>query len=173
MAKDFAELLASTATTFSSYSWDQGKLFVSIYISYPGCKSLDSNAIHSEFGPRHFALVVDGGEGASPRWKKLHIRGLCKTIDPEKSIIKIKANREMIVVKLRKAKGVNEASWSDLTDTLDRKEAARQQRLATELKDADTATLLADMYKHASDEDRRGLMEAAVKGRAKREGGAA
>ena len=38
------------------------------------------------------------------------------------------------------------------------------------LKDADTNDLLADMYKHASDEEREGLSKAWHAGRDKREG---
>ena len=48
--------------------------------------------------------------------------------------------------------------------------AKRQQRVASgDLKDASTEELLADMYRSATDEDRRALLEATHKGQLKRE----
>ena len=76
----------------------------------------------------------------------------------------------MFQIKLRKAQSEGEQDWSDLTDEKDKKEEQRKHRLQTSLKDASTAELLSDMYKHASDEDRKKLAGAWHKGPSKREG---
>jgi len=76
-----------------------------------------------------------------------------------KSKFVLKDNR--VVLKLKKAEpGVE---WSDLTDTLDKKKALRERRIASgDLKGASTQELLADMYQNATDEERRGLIEVRV-----------
>lgn len=157
------------AVNIQDYSWAQSKRFVSIYVSYPGINTLDESAIQTRFDVYQFVLLIDGNSSTGINCKDrkiLRINNLCKRIEPQQSKVVVKANREMVVIKLRKSETTE---WSDLTDVLDKKEAARQQRLQTSLKDASTADLLADMYKHSTDDDRAKLAEAWSKGREKRE----
>ena len=148
----------------SKYSWDQSEKFVSIYISWKGIGSLPDGSVQHEFEPSAFKVQIqDQSEGN----KELSIPNLCHPIDTIKSKVVTKPDR--IVIKLKKQTLGTE--WSNLDDAADKKKAERDKRIKSgDLKDADTQQLLADMYANASDEDRRGLMEAAHKGRAKREG---
>jgi hypothetical protein len=150
----------------ASYSWDQSEKFVSIYISWKGIGSLPAGAVTHEFLSTSFQVQIrDEGQGS----KELSIPNLCHPVDTEKSKVVTKADR--IVLKLKKQNLGTE--WSDITDTADKKKAERDKRIEKgDLKGADTNTLLADMFANASDEDRAGLLEAAHKGRQKREGDA-
>ena len=163
---------AVAAARFSSHAWDQSDKFVSVYLNLPAAVTAGEAAadastvpvptVSTLFEERRFAVLV-GGAAASPM--AMLIPNLCKAIVPAKCKVRVKPAR--LVVKLRK--DVAGDTWSDLTDAVDVKEAARKKRVATRLKDASTQELLADMYAHASDEDRKGLMEAAAEGMKKRE----
>ena len=150
--------LASNCTKkISTYGWDQTEKYVNIYVSISGTEI----NIQSYFNGRKMGvfLNVDGVE------QSIAIPNLCGDITPEKCKIKQKPARFIIKIK----KSENGAEWSDLTDAKDKKEAARKKRIGTTLKDASTQELLADMYSHATDEERAGLREAAMTGQKKRE----
>ena len=150
--------VATSAPRFDAYAWDQSDKFVSVYVDFASLQ--DSNeepVVETLVEDRRFAVLVGG--------KAIVCAHTCKNIVPAKCKVKLKATR--FVEKLRKE---NEAvSWSGLTDELDLKEAARKKRMATSLKNASTQELLADMYANASDEERKGLREAAATGQKKRE----
>jgi hypothetical protein len=148
----------------TSYSWDQGEKFVSVYISWKGIGSLPAGAVQHEFLATSFKVKIqDESQGN----KELVIPNLCHPIDMEKSKVVTKPDR--IVLKLKKQAIGTE--WSNIDDAADKKKAERDKRVKSgDLKDADTNSLLSDMYANATDEDRAGLMEAAHKGRLKREG---
>jgi hypothetical protein len=145
---------ATSAPRFDAYAWDQSDRFVSVYVDFA---SSPEPAVETLFEKRRFAVVVGG--------KAIVCAQTCKAILPAKCKVKLKASR--FVVKLRKETAAE--TWSGLTDELDVKEAARKMRVATRLKDASTQELLADMYANASDEERKGLREAAATGQKKRE----
>ncbi len=157
---------AAAAPRFASHAWDQSDKFVSVYLDLPAAADAADAAapptVGTLFEARRFAVRV-GGAAAPPM--AMLIPNLCKAIVPAKCKVRVKPTR--LVVKLRKEAAGE--TWSDLTDAVDVKEAARKKRVATRLKDASTQELLADMYAHASDEDRKGLMEAAAAGMKKRE----
>mmetsp|Transcript_8397 Transcript_8397/g.27506 ORF Transcript_8397/g.27506 Transcript_8397/m.27506 type:complete len:148 (-) Transcript_8397:104-547(-) len=135
----------------SSYSWDQSAKAVTVYVPSTG-RSVD----HS-FEERGFTLRVDGRE--------LKVANLCKAIDAAKSRVTVKADR--VQVKLWKR---TPEDWSDLTDAKDRRDAERKERVANgDLKDASTRELLADLYKHSTDDERDMLKDAALEGQRKRE----
>lgn len=148
---------ATSAPRFEAYAWDQSERFVSVYVDLKPNDDDREHEVTSLFEERRFAVVVNGQAILCPN--------LCKSVIATKCKVKVKANR--FVVKLRKQ--TEAEMWSDLTDSLDVKEAARKRRVATTLKDASTQELLADMYANASDEDRRGLLEAAAAGQKKRD----
>jgi hypothetical protein len=152
----------------ASYAWDQSDKFASVYITCSGVGQEPAERIKCNFGDFsfHLTLDLDKAGGNSPRQQQLKIPNLNKKIDVGKSKMIIKADR--LVIKLKKAEvGVE---WSALDDTEDKKKAQRDKRVKTgDLKGASTQELLADMYANADDETRKGLMEAAAKGQAKRE----
>ena len=149
---------ATAAPRFDAYAWDQSDKFVSVYIDFvPHPNSDELPIVETLFESTRFAVVVGGNAIVCAR--------TCKPILPAKCKVKIKARR--FVVKLRKQ--TEAEKWSALTDDLDIKEAARKKRVATSLKDASTQELLADMYANATDEERRGLREAAATGQKRRE----
>ena len=149
---------ATAAPRFDAYAWDQSDKFVSIYVDLASPQDSDEGPIvETLFENRRFAVVVGGNAIVCPQ--------TCKPILPAKCKVKLKAKR--FVVKLRKQTEVE--MWSGLTDELDIKENARKKRMATSLKDASTQELLADMYANATDEERRGLREAAATGQKRRE----
>ena len=149
----------------STYGFDQSEKYVSIYIDVGGnsgeVEVSYETSLFVEDGRRCGILLkfTDGGLVSS-----LAIPNLCGDIVAAKSKIKRKPTR--FVVKLKKA---TTDEWSDLTDALDVKEAARKKRVSKMSSDVSTQELLADMYSHATDEERAGLMEAAISGQKKRE----
>lgn len=152
------------AERIGSYGWDQSEKFVSIYVDVPGAGDSASTSFETStyFDEKRCAIILQVEGGVK---KCLAIPNLCQAILPTKCKIKLKP--ACFVVKLKKEVSGG-APWSDLTDAVDLKEAARKKRLGTSLKDASTQELLADMYANASDEDRKGLMEAAMVGQKKR-----
>jgi calcyclin binding protein len=148
----------------TAYGWDQSGKFVSIYVDVAAADDSAPASFETSayFDEKRCAIILQVEGGVK---KCLAIPNLCQAIVPAKSKIKVKPAR--FVVKLKKE--VQGETWSDLTDALDLKEAARKKRIGSSLKDASTQELLADMYANASDEDRKGLMEAAMVGQKKRE----
>jgi hypothetical protein len=145
---------------FGSYSYDQSNKIVSVHVPFQGARE---DTVELKCSDRAFELAVVAGH---ERWAR-KVPHLCHAIDPARSRTVIKEER--VVVKLAKREpGVE---WSALDDALDVKERTRKARVERgELKGASTQALLADMYADATDEDRKGLMEAAHQGRSKREG---
>ena len=150
----------------SKYAWDQTSSMVKIYIDWPNSSMLPANATHFGVEPTmvRFCVVDERADGGGS--KELYINNLCHPIDVASSKLVIKEDR--FILKLKKAATGKE--WSNIDDTKDKKEAKRKARVERgELKGADTQALLADMYKNATDEERKGLREAAAKGALKRE----
>eukprot|EP00750_Incisomonas_marina_P022180 INCI4906.1.p1 GENE.INCI4906.1~~INCI4906.1.p1 ORF type:complete len:457 (-),score=127.85 INCI4906.1:157-1404(-) len=157
-------------TIISKFAWSQSEKFVSVHFDRPGCSSLPKDQASVQFTEttaelRVYDKPVDQASVLERhRWR---VPNLCHPIDPSKSKLVWKTDR--LVVKMKKQE--NGIEWSDLTDTLDKKKALRERRIANgDLKGASTQELLADMFANASDEERKGLLEAAHKGRQKREG---
>ena len=150
----------------NSYSWDQSKKFVRVYVPYDGIKALceaGKATVEHEFCIRSFRLtIVDKTKGSF----SMCVPSLCFGIHKNKCKISIKT--DMVVLKL--CKSCDSEVWNDLTDAKKKKETARQKRLNTKLKNATTSDLLRDMFLHADDETRKKLQAAWHKGRAKREG---
>eukprot|EP00947_MAST-08B_sp_MAST-8B-sp1_P002782 g2782.t1 len=149
-----------------SFSYDQSDKFVSVYVSLDeGEGDLLKSEVTCKFSGRRFDLYVQSAAKGN-HW--LAIPNLCKLVNNDKSKVTVKPAR--LVVKLRKTADGQE--WSALDDSVDLKNAAREKRMRGNLKEASTQELLADMYKHASDEEREGLSKAWCEGRDKREGNA-
>merc|ERR1712138_270338 len=127
---------------FETYSWDQTDKFVTLYVP------------------------VEGATAAGTT-RRLVVSNLCGPVDAARSKLVLKRDR----IQLRLAKAAPGDVWSALDDTLDRRKADRDARLAHgDLKGASTQQLLADMYANASDEERASLLAAAAAGADKRRG---
>eukprot|EP00949_MAST-11_sp_MAST-11-sp1_P004429 g4429.t1 len=151
--------------SIAAYAWTQSDKFVSLYIEYAKVFPEAANGgetVEVDFSAGEVGFEVRLVRGEQRR--VLTIGNLCKNILPGKS--KVKKKESKVVVMLRKEKTGEE--WSDLKDEVDKKEAARKKRMQTSLKDASTAELLQDMYKHADDETRKSLREAYATGQQKR-----
>ncbi len=151
-----------------SYSWDQNKKYVSIYVPYNNIGSMVENkeaTVQTQFCIKSFRMTITEKKNAgTPSTMKLP--SLCFGIHKHKCKIKIKD--DMVVVKLKKS--CSTEHWTDLQDFKKKKERARRSRMQTKMKDANTWDMLQDLYKDSDDETRKKLTEALYKGREKREG---
>jgi len=144
------------------FSWDQSDKFVSLYLPFDGVGALPAEDVQVIFRPVGVLLLIRSG--GKQHWYK--VPNLCKAIDTNTSVKKVKADQ--VVIKLRKETAGEQ--WSDLTDEKDLYQKRRQFRIQHgDLKGATTEELLADMYKHATDEERVGLRDAMKVNREKRE----
>mmetsp|Transcript_61372 Transcript_61372/g.121481 ORF Transcript_61372/g.121481 Transcript_61372/m.121481 type:complete len:956 (+) Transcript_61372:92-2959(+) len=158
----FAEFGVLDATAkISSFAWDQSDKFVSIYVPFEGAGALPEGAVECHFQPHGVLLLVSKAQ--KQHWFK--VPNLCREIDIKASKKTVKTDQ--VAIKLKKLEA--SVQWSDLNDEKDKYQKRREYRINHgDLKGATTEELLADMYKHASDEDRAGLRDAMRVNREKR-----
>ena len=151
---------APATEKFETYSWDQTDKFVTLYVPVEGATAAETT---HDVGDRSFALA----HARAGKTRRLAVSNLCGPVDAARSKLVLKRDR----IQLRLAKAAPGDVWSALDDTLDRRKADRDARLAHgDLKGASTQQLLADMYANASDEERASLLAAAAAGADKRRG---
>jgi len=160
--ESFAEFgVLDVSTKITKFAWDQSDKFVSIYVPFEGAGALPGGAVECHFRPHGVLLLVNKAQ--KQHWYK--VPNLCKEIDVQASKKTVKADQ--VAIKLKKLE--TSVQWSDLTDEKDRYQKRREYRINHgDLKGATTEELLADMYKHANDEDRAGLRDAMRVNREKR-----
>mmetsp|Transcript_35591 Transcript_35591/g.83186 ORF Transcript_35591/g.83186 Transcript_35591/m.83186 type:complete len:972 (+) Transcript_35591:110-3025(+) len=160
---DFGGQDLDIAHKITKYAWDQSDKFVSIRMPISGAHKLPEEGFKTVFRSRG-VLCFFNDESGKKRWLK--VPNLCQEIDEAGSSVKVK--EDQVVLKLRKkAPGQD---WSDLTDEKDLYQKRREYRIKHgDLKGATTEELLADMYEHATDEERAGLRDAMKVNREKRE----
>ncbi|KAJ9444108.1 hypothetical protein DIPPA_11714 [Diplonema papillatum] len=146
------------------YAWDQKDKTVSVYCDLPNLK--DADLVEPKFGQLDFSVYMVGvpvNPGSEQKENyKLDVPALCHKISAAKSAVLRKDHR--LVVRLSKLEPGKE--WSGLDDSEDRKKANHEALVSS---GADTAELLANMYRNADDETREKLSKAAHEGRLKRE----
>ena len=131
---------------------------MTLYVPVEGATAAETT---HDVGDRSFALA----HARAGKTRRLAVSNLCGPVDAARSKLVLKRDR----IQLRLAKAAPGDVWSALDDTLDRRKADRDARLAHgDLKGASTQQLLADMYANASDEERASLLAAAAAGADKR-----
>lgn len=158
----FAEFgVLDVTTKITKFAWDQSDKFVSIYVPFEGAGALPDGAVECHFRPHGVLLLVSKAQ--KQHWYK--VPNLCGEINVQASKKTVKADQ--VSIKLKKLEA--SVQWSDLTDEKDKYQKRREYRINHgDLKGATTEELLADMYKHANDEDRAGLRDAMRVNREKR-----
>ena len=124
------------------YGWDEGKLYVTLYITLEGISEQSYVVCH--FERREFHLWCLGINGAH---YDLGVPNLLNSIDPEKSSFVLKRNE----VRLKLKKKDPSRNWPGLDDS-QRNKNQRAQAAAQE--SASVEQMMADMYKNVDDKTR-------------------
>lgn len=149
----------SNFITLRQYGWDQGKTFVTVYITISGLS--EQRQVHCAWSPTAFDLRCIDCEGKHYR---LAIPNLCSEVLPADCAVTVKPNS--LKLKMKKART---EEWEGL-DRTERDKKAQHSKLASE--GASTEELLRNMYNQADDKTRQELAQAAMEGQKKREAAA-
>eukprot|EP00939_MAST-03C_sp_MAST-3C-sp1_P001503 g1503.t1 len=141
------------------YSWDQSKKFVRLYVPFKDLKSkVNEKKATVELECRNYSFKLTIRDESCGNFT-LCIPNLCYGIHGHASKTTVKT--DMVVVKLRKS--CDTEVWNSMTDERRKSERSRQRRMKGKLKNATTAELLQDMFKHADDATRKNLRDAWVR----------